>query len=107
MAKLPKTDKEVIELLLEPIPPDTLDTIKAELMSCIEEALKKAEREELLAKGEIKVEIEKTFPTDQVILVAFTLLSTMALETYKEIALPKLKERFKVKTEKSSRKKKR
>jgi len=89
--------REVIELTIAPIPPDTVASVKAELLSYIEEVLRRADREELLAKGELQVEIEKTFPTDQVILVAFTLLSAMALETYKEIVLPKLKERFETK----------
>lgn len=106
MAEPLETKQGVIELTIAPIPPDTVASVKAELLPCIEEALKKAGREEALTKGEIKVEIEKTFPTDQVILVVFTLLSGIALETYKEIVLPKLKERFEVKAEKRSHPKK-
>jgi hypothetical protein len=85
---------EVLELTVTPIPPDTVATVKAELLPYIEETLREQGLESLLAEGQIQIEIEKGFPTDQVIIVGVTLLSAMALETYKEIVLPRLKKRF-------------
>jgi len=88
---------EHIELTIVPIPPDTLASVKAELEQNIEAALRDAGRESLLAEGQIQIEIEQTFPTDQVIVVGITLLSGMALETFKAIVLPHLKKWVEVK----------
>ena len=88
---------EVVELILKPIPPDTVASVKAEVLSYIQAVLKEQGRDELLANGQIIVEVEKTFPTDQVVNLGLTLLSSLALETFKAIILPKLKERFETK----------
>ncbi len=94
MATHPETEPEYIELTIQPIPPDTVSSVKAELLPTIEAALREAGQEQLLAEGQIQIEVEQTFPTDEVIVVGFTLLSGIALETYKEIVLPALKKRF-------------
>jgi len=101
-------DPEYVELTIQPIPPDTVSSVKAELLPAIEAALREAGQEQLLAEGQIQVEIEKTFPTDQVIIVGLTLLSQVALETFKEVVLPRLKKRHRVRQKrkgKSGRKK--
>jgi hypothetical protein len=106
MAKPPETNQEIIELLLEPIPPDTADTIKAELVSVVQEALREAGREHLLVNSEIRIEIEKTFPIDWVALskiatvAVFALATDIAVENYKAFVIPAIKKRFKVKAEK-------
>jgi len=89
-----EAEPEYIELTIQPIPPDTISSVKADLLPTIEAALREAGQEQLLTKGQIQVEVEQTFPTDQVIVVGLTLLSGIALETYKEIVLPRLKKRF-------------
>jgi len=89
-------ESEYIELTIQPIPPDTVSSVKAELRPTIEAALRQAGREQLLTEGQIQVEVEQTFPTDQVIVVGLNLLSGIALETFKEIVLPRLKKRFRV-----------
>ena len=94
MATHPKTEPEYIELTIQPILPDTISSVKADLLSTIEAALREAGQEQLLTEGQIQIEVEPTFPTDQVIVVGLTLLSGIALETYKEIVLPRLKKRF-------------
>ena len=95
---------EVIELELAPIPPDTVASVKEDILPWIEAVLQEADQGELLSSGQIQVEIEKTFPTDAAIIVGITLLSGIALETYKELILPALKRRLKVR-QKSRRKK--
>lgn len=91
------TSKEAqyIELIIEPIPPDTISSSRAEVLPAIKDALQEAGQEELLDEEQIKIEVEQTFPTDEVIVVGFTLLSGVALATYTEIILPELKRRFK------------
>jgi hypothetical protein len=111
MAKPSETDQEIIELLLEPIPPDTTDTIKAELVPLVQEALREAGREQLLVDGEIRIEFEKTIPIDWVELskiatvAVFTLATLIAVENYKAFVIPALKKRFKVKAKKRRKKK--
>ena len=106
MAKPSETDQEIIELLLEPIPPDTLDTIKAELVPLVQEALREAGREQLLVDGEIRIEIEKTFPIDWVefskiaTVAVFRLATGIAVACFKEFGIPAIKRRFKVRAEK-------
>ena len=79
-----------------PIPPDTIASGKEEIQSLIEAALRNAGKGDFLTNGQIEFEVEKTFPVDQSIIVGLTLLSGIALETYKAIILPELKRRFKV-----------
>ncbi len=108
MATHPETEPEYIELTIQPIPPDTISSVKAELLPTIEAALREAGQEQLLTEGQMQVEVEQTFPTDEVVVVGFTLLSAIALETYKEIILPTLKKRFRAwqkRRRKSKRKK--
>ncbi len=95
MPSNPQSEAEYIELTIQPIPPDTVSSVKADLLPTIEDALREAGRERLLTEGQIQIEVEQTFPTDEVIVVGFTLLSGVALATYKEIILPELKKRFK------------
>jgi hypothetical protein len=88
--------QEHIELAVVPIPPDTLASVKAELQGEIEAALRETGHEGLLTDGQIQFEIEQPFPTDEVIIVGFTLLSGMALEVFKATVIPRLKKRFEV-----------
>ena len=88
--------KEIFELVVIPNPPDNVMTVKEELLPYIKKTLKEKNLDPLLSKGEIQFDVEKTFPTDEVVIIVVTLLSGMALETFKEIILPELKRRFKV-----------
>jgi hypothetical protein len=98
---------EVIELELTPIPPDTIASVKEELMPLIAATLREAGREDLLSEEHMQIQIEKTFPTDAAIIVGLTLLSGIVLETYKELILPRLKQRFEVKEKSKDKKRKR
>ena len=92
-----------IELELTPIPPDTIASAKEELLPLIKSTLRDAGRADLLSKDHLQVQIEKTFPTDAAIIVGLTLLSGVALETYKSLLLPRLKKRFEVKQKPKAR----
>jgi hypothetical protein len=94
---IPQSEAEYIELTIQPIPPDTISSVKADLRPIIEAALREAGQEHLLTEGQIQVEVEQTFPTDQIITVGLTLLSGIALETFKEVVLPRLKKHFRTK----------
>lgn len=96
---------EVVELELKPIPPDTVASVKADVIPYVNEILQENEQAQLLASGDLKIEVEKTFPMDEVIIIGLTLLSGLALETYKSLILPKFKKRFDVKEKKSKNKK--
>ena len=98
-----KQPAEVVELILEPIPPDTVETIRAELVLRVRKALQAAGREHLLDDGQIQIRIEETVPVDWysisllAIGAAFTLATKLAVETYKAIVLPELKKWVKAK----------
>ena len=87
---------EEIEVIAAPLPPDTVASIETELPHKIKTALQTADREQLLTKGEMQINIEKTFPTDDAVVLVFRLASEVAFETYKEIVLPNLKTDYKV-----------
>lgn len=89
-----------VELIIKPIPPDTVSSAKAELRPIIEDALRECGHEELLAGKEFEFEVERTFPTDEVIKAAFTLLTGIALKVFEAVVVPRLKKRFEVKEEK-------
>lgn len=87
---------DVIELELTPIPPDTIASGKAEVLAIIEASLREHEQAQLLSDEQIQMTVEKTFPTDAVIIVGLTFVSQLAIETYKAVILPALKQRFQV-----------
>ena len=89
-------ETEYIEVIAEPIPPDTLSSVETDLVPTVQATLREAGREKLLAEEDIRVMAEKTFPSDDVVVVLFRLASPVALATYHEIVLPALKERFRV-----------
>ena len=97
-------DSGVIELELTPIPPDTIASGKAEIMAIIEASLREHQQTQILSDEQLLVSVEKTFPTDAVIIVGLTFVSSLAIETYKAIILPALKRRFEVR-QRSKRKK--
>jgi hypothetical protein len=90
MVSNPETEAEYI-------PPDTVSSVKAEILPIVEAALREAGQEQLLTTGEFQIEVEKTFPTDLAVVAGLTFLSQIALETYKATVLPWLKKRFSVK----------
>jgi hypothetical protein len=90
------------ELRLTPVPPDTAASVREDVMSVIEAALRDAGKEGFLAQKQMEVEVEETFPMDPITLIAITLLSNMAFETYKQVVLPALKRRFGVQEERKS-----
>jgi hypothetical protein len=97
---------EVIEFELIPIPPDTVASVKEELMPLIEATLREAGQSHLLSDEHIQIEFEQTAPIDnQTLFVVLTFLSAAALETYKLI-LKRIDERYPVKKKSRTKKKK-
>jgi len=97
---------ETIELLVAPIPPDTVATVKAEVVPEIQRILEESGNLKLWEDGEIKVEIEKTLSVEeQAVIVVVQLLSAAALEVFK-LVLTEWKKKFEVKKRKSRKKKK-
>jgi hypothetical protein len=86
---------EVIELELRPIPPDTVASVKQDVVPLIEAALRNAGASQLLSQQHVLVEVQRTFPTNEAIVVGLTFLAGVGLETYKFI-LDVLRERFEV-----------
>jgi hypothetical protein len=94
----PEPLPQVLELEVAPIPPDTVATVREELLPLIEVTLRKAGQEKLLEQGELKVEIEPALTVEEeAVIVVLTFLSLMALETYKAILEFEIKKYFAVK----------
>lgn len=92
--------KEVLEIA--PIQPKTVVAVQAEIRSKIEEILRENGKEDLLKNGEISVDVAENMPLDAgVISVTLTLLSQVALETFKQVILPWLKRKYEVRQKKS------
>jgi hypothetical protein len=90
-----ETTVEEIELALEPIPPDTTDSIKDEFETIVRAALREGGQEDLLDSGQIEVQVEQTFPTDAVVTALLTLAGGMALKTFEVTLLPEIEKRYK------------
>jgi c-di-GMP-related signal transduction protein len=86
---------EFIELEVRPIPPDTVASAKQDVVPLIEEALRNHGPAQLLPQQQVLVEVQRTFPTNEAIIVGLTFLAGVGLETYKFI-LDVLRERFEV-----------
>jgi hypothetical protein len=93
---------EQIELVIAPIPPDTLASVKAELEQEIEAALRESGHEDLLTSGQIQLEVEENFPINEAIIVGLMLLSDIAVEVFKATVIPRLKKRFEVKQQRKT-----
>ena len=89
---------------LSPVSPETLSNVRADAISVIETALEEANKQSLQASGEIQITKVDHFPdpTIQIVIIIIQLASGIALETYKTVILPKLKERFEVKEKRDS-----
>jgi hypothetical protein len=89
-------EPEVVEfLILEPIPPDTVASVRAEVMQGVEEALRQGGQHSLIEGKSISFELEHTFPTDEVVIVVVTMFTTMAVKAFEEIVIPELKKKYK------------
>lgn len=95
-----QTLQEIVEL--RPIPPDTVESVQTEAESYILEGLERHGKGELVNK-EIKFEVEETFPTAEVVHVAFTLGAGVALEVFKQVILPWLKKKYETRQKSSAR----
>lgn len=96
---------DTTEFAIVPIPPDTLSSTKDDLIPYIEQALRAAGYDNLLADEQIRLEIEQTFPVDATVMLGITALSRMAEEAFRQVILPALKRRYGVEEKLSNRKK--
>jgi hypothetical protein len=83
-----------IELRLTPVKPTKRSDIALNAMPTVRAALSAAGKKELLDKGDIKISQSENFPDlgSPFVTIVITLASNIALETYKQVILPKLKE---------------
>jgi hypothetical protein len=88
--------KSVCEIKLEitPEPPDTVDSVRAELVPLIRDSLTEHGRQEAIT--DIVVTMERTFPVDEAILVAISFLSKVAYDVWKTVVLPRIQNRWSV-----------
>jgi hypothetical protein len=94
---------EFAELELRPIPPDTVASAKQDVEQLIQQALRTDEQAQLLPSPQVLVDVQRTFPTNEAIIVGLTFLAGIGLETYKFV-LDMLRDRFEVQERKRSTK---
>jgi hypothetical protein len=83
-----------IELVVEPVPPDTVDNVKAAIEPLVRSSLAAAGQAHLLDSGEIAIDLEQTFPTDAAVTALFYLLGGMALKTFEATLLPEIQRKY-------------
>jgi len=88
------TSKKRLEVI--PIPPDTVASAKTEVEQLVRETLEEAGYADKISEGALELQVEKTFPTDEVIIIVVTFLTKIALKTFNGLVLPKLQKRFQV-----------
>lgn len=86
---------EFAELELRPIPPDTAASATQDVEQLIQQALRNDQHAQLLPSPQVLVDVQRTFPTNEAIIVGLTFLAGIGIETYKFI-LDILRERFEV-----------
>ena len=96
-----QVEKEIVEIT--PIPPDTVDSVRAEIEGDIKRLLEKEGKDNLLTDKKLSVKVEKPFPSAEVVHIAFTLLSGVALETFKTVILPWLKNKYETRQQASTK----
>ncbi len=87
---------QVLQVEITPFAPDTVSSVKSELTPLIEQVLRETQHEDLLKNSQIQVEIEKTFPIDEAIVVAISLGGKIAYDVWRDLILPRLKSRYSV-----------
>jgi hypothetical protein len=83
-----------IELVVEPVPPDTVDSVKATIEPLVRSSLAAAGQAHLLDSGDITIDLEQTFPTDAAVTALFYLLGGMALKTFEATLLPEIQRKY-------------
>jgi hypothetical protein len=94
---------EFAELELRPIPPDTVASAKGDVEQVIQQALRDNKQAQRLPSPQVLVDVQRTFPTDEAIIVGLTFLAGIGIETYKFL-LDILRDRFEVQERKRSTK---
>lgn len=91
-----------IELLIQPIPPDTISTLKEELVENINKEMK----EKGFSNQEgLEVTIERTLPFAEGVALGLVIrcVTKITWDVYKEVILPLLKRKYKIIEEKESK----
>lgn len=97
MSEVPTT---TIELIIKPEGKQTVDEIEGELEAYVQDVLREAGEQHLIDNGELRIEVEEGTPDPTIVAAIIAIVGAFALETYKELILPKLKKRYKIIDEK-------
>jgi hypothetical protein len=92
------TDSGTLALEISPIPPDTTSSVRASFHELVSQAMAEAGQESLLEDGKLSVAVEQPFPGSEILVAIIT---GIAVETFKEVVLPKLKRRLDIRERRS------
>jgi len=96
-----------MEFLVAPIPPDTVATVKSEIVPFTRQILEESGQAGLWDEGKIQVEVEKALSLEEeLVVVGIQLLTTLAAKAFETLVLERWKERFELKRTKVGKEKK-
>jgi hypothetical protein len=104
--ELAEGELEEIELVIEPVPPDTVDSVKAALEPLVRQSLEAAGQTHLLDEGDITLDLEQAFPSDAAVTALLYLASGIALKTFEATLLPDIQRKYKAWIRKRKRRRK-
>jgi hypothetical protein len=86
--------KNMVQIEITPLPPATFSTTEQELLPLIEKAIRQQGHGDLLDSGDLRIQIEQTFPTSVVIIIVVTYLCKAALKVVEKVVIPVLQEKY-------------
>jgi hypothetical protein len=98
-------DPQIIELSLKPIPPDTVESLRAELQDYIRAGLQESGNPDLLERKELVIKPDETIPVDVAVTVVVEVLTGGALIAFEQVVLPWLKRKYELRQRRKRKRK--
>jgi hypothetical protein len=86
--------ENTIQLEITPVPPATLSTTEKEVLPLIEAAIRDQGQGDLLDSGELKFEVQQTFPGTLVTIIVVKCLCKAAYKIVEKVVIPLLQKKY-------------
>jgi hypothetical protein len=100
--ELAEGELEEIELIVAPVPPHTVDDVKATLEATVRQSLGAAGQAHLWDQ-DVALDLERPFPTDTAVTALLFLASGVALKTFEATLLPDIQRQYQVRVKRRQR----
>ena len=88
------SEENTIQIEITPLPTATLSATEKELLPFIEQAIRLQGYGDLLDRGDLKIQIEQTFPGSTVIIIVVTYLCRAGLKVVQKVVIPVLQKKY-------------